>query len=160
MRPSQRQPSEIYPESLANPRHADESMIARNSVQIPLGTPTRFIEQVTRPSCSTTRSGLSGSLSGAAKSQLSSDGRYCVVVVLFVSHADRRNMESARKRMAMGRDEDEIFTPALLHDMERTDPTVRALLPRIMRRLAELEQDNPRQLETRFLRRVGLQGRP
>lgn len=57
-----------------------------------------------------------------------------------------------------GRDEDEVFTPALLQDMERTDTHVRGLLPRILRRLAALDQVDPRQLEARFMQRVGLRG--
>ena len=58
----------------------------------------------------------------------------------------------------LGRDEDEIFTPALLQDMERTDPHVRALLPRILQRLAARGQIDFSQLEAHFMERVELRG--
>lgn len=57
-----------------------------------------------------------------------------------------------------GRDEDEVFTPALLADMKRIDPQVSGLLPRILRRLAALAQVDPGQLEACFMQRVGLRG--
>jgi hypothetical protein len=65
-----------------------------------------------------------------------------------------------RAKGESGRDEDEVFTPALLHDMERTDPNVRALLKRILIQLADLGQVDPKQLEATFMQRVGLRGRP
>lgn len=41
-----------------------------------------------------------------------------------------------------GHQEDEIYTPALVSDMEKTDPQVRQLLPDILAHVAALEQDS------------------
>jgi hypothetical protein len=65
-----------------------------------------------------------------------------------------------RAKGESGRDEDEVFTPALLRDMERSDPNVRALLSRILHRLAGLGQVDSKQLEASFRQRVGVRGHP
>jgi hypothetical protein len=64
-----------------------------------------------------------------------------------------------RAKGELGRDEDEVFTAALLHDMERTDPNVRSLLPGILLQLARLDQVDPTLMETTFMQRVGLRRR-
>lgn len=55
-----------------------------------------------------------------------------------------------------GREEDDVFTPALLRDMEQTDPFVRRILKPILRELAGLAQVDPQELESTFVQRVGL----
>jgi hypothetical protein len=56
-----------------------------------------------------------------------------------------------------GLDEDEIFTPDLLQNMEKTDPNVRFLLPRILALAARLEQTEPEVLTRSFSNRVGVE---
>jgi hypothetical protein len=54
-----------------------------------------------------------------------------------------------------GIDEDEVFSPSLLKDMEKTDPNVRFLLPKILTLAAHLEQTDPEALIRSFSERVG-----
>ncbi|MBO0859047.1 MAG: hypothetical protein J2P21_11340 [Chloracidobacterium sp.] len=56
-----------------------------------------------------------------------------------------------------GLDEDEVFAPSLLHDMEKTDPNVRFLLPKILALAARLEQTEPEILIRSFSKRVGIE---
>ena len=56
-----------------------------------------------------------------------------------------------------GHAEDSAFGPDLLQAMERTDPTVRGMLPRILSFVAELEQTDPVKLKQSFEVRAGVQ---
>ncbi len=55
-----------------------------------------------------------------------------------------------------GHQEDEIYTPALIRDMEKTDPQVRQLLPDILAHLAALEHDSADQTIAAFTARTGV----
>lgn len=61
-----------------------------------------------------------------------------------------------RANAESGHEEDEIYTPALVHSMEKTDPEVRQLLPDILARLAALEQDSADQTIAAFTARTGV----
>ncbi|HTM22191.1 MAG TPA: hypothetical protein VL172_16840 [Kofleriaceae bacterium] len=55
-----------------------------------------------------------------------------------------------------GRDEDELYTPALVRDMEKVDPRVRELLADILALVGRLEQTDPAQAIEAFERRSGI----
>lgn len=55
-----------------------------------------------------------------------------------------------------GVDEDEIFTPSLLQNIEKTDSHVRFLLPKILSLVAQLEQTGPEVMIRSFAERAGI----
>jgi hypothetical protein len=63
----------------------------------------------------------------------------------------------ALHRLRRANGEDSAFGPDLLYAMERTDPTVRGILSRILSLVAELEQADPTELKRRFEARAGVQ---
>lgn len=65
-----------------------------------------------------------------------------------------------RARGESGRDEDEIYTPELVRDLERVDPRLRDLLPEILAVVGQLEQTPAAQAIAAFETRTGIKLAP
>jgi len=65
-----------------------------------------------------------------------------------------------RARGESGRDEDDLYSPELVGDMEQLDPQVRDLLADVIARVGELEQTDPGAAIDAFEQRSGISIRP